>query len=81
METMKVMKSMKAIKTMKTKKAIKRVRTIKAMKMMKAPKQAQSSAPSHADVQLLRDPYSSFFRELYNSRHRLRPLMHAQASN
>ena len=28
------------------------------------------------DVALLREPYSSFIRELYNSRKRLRPHMH-----
>ena len=49
------------------------------MKAMRLKKGAYGAYVQHApDTRLLLPPYSTFFRELYNSRRYLRPVMHPQ---
>ena len=51
---------------------------MKAISLTKAMTKAiaEGKLAGEDDVSLLREPYCSFIRELYNSRGQLRPLMH-----
>ena len=72
-KSMKAQKSRKA-KSMKVKKSMK----AKSMKVMKAAtKQCKKNTWNHeTDFDILSPPYSSFLRELFNSRELLRMFMH-----
>ena len=79
----KAMKATKATKAMKVMKASKQSRD-RAKRRAKATLKAQSQRAaddsnagcSTPDFDILFPPYSSYLREMFNSRHQMRPWMH-----
>jgi hypothetical protein len=60
-------------------KATKAMKAMKAAKAMKAMKKSRTPTDrTYVDLKLLQEPYASWIREMYNSRKRLRKVMHPE---
>ena len=76
-KAMKAMKTKKAAGSKKAMKAIKAKKAAGSRKAMKTMKAKKEFVPRPLpDNMVLYEPYASFIREMYNSRHTLRALMH-----